>query len=78
MVEVGVGEKAVQTAHDVVQVLLGIRWDCNSVEIVGVNNGCSVVQCVDHVVDGTAVRLSFVSWSRTNIYEFFISSHLWA
>ena len=76
VIEVSVGEQAVQSAHDVVQVLLGVCWDRHSVEVIGVDDSCCVVQRVDHVVDGGAVAGALVRSADED--ELLVARHLGA
>ena len=76
VVEVCVREKPIQSTADVVQVLLRVGWDGNSIEVVGVHDSRCVVKVVDHVVDGAAVGCTFVRGANENVL--LVARHLGA
>ena len=77
VVEVGVRKETVKAARNVVQVLLRVGRDRDSVEVRRVDDRCGVVQCVNHVVHRSAVRLASLGARRrcADIDELFATSH---
>ena len=73
MMEVGVGEEAVQAPHDIMQVLFGVLRDRHAIEVIWVEDGRWVVQVVDHVVDCAAIWSALVR--GTDEDEFLIAGH---
>ena len=73
MVEVGVGEEAVQAPYDIMQVLFGVLRDRHAIEVIWVEDGRWIVQVVDHVVDCAAIWSALVR--GTDEDEFLIAGH---
>ena len=76
VVEVRVREKPVQSAADVVKVLLRVGRDGHPVEVVRVHDRSCVVEVVDHVVDGAAVGRALVRCADED--ELLVASHFGA
>ena len=74
VMEISVGKQPVEATHNIMQVLLGVLRNGNSVEVVRVDDCRRVVQVVDHVVDGAAVRGAFVRCANED--EFLVAGHL--
>ena len=68
-------EYAVESSYDVQQVLRGRGWNCDSAaEVVCILDNCgSVVERVDHIVDGAAVLAALVG---QDVDEVLVGSHL--
>ena len=69
------GEESVESTADVVQVLFWILGDRDSIKVVRVHDSGGVVEVVNHVVYGTAVRGTFVSGAYEDV--FLVSRHFW-
>ena len=76
VMEVGMCEETVKPTDDVVEVLFGVGRNRNPVEVVRVHDCSGVIQGMDHVVNGAAVRGAFMRCTDEN--ELLVSRHLGA